>query len=89
MSFHALFAACSLVTWHSIRTASSSTLFGPWTMCGMASIVFDSWWFGLMVSRQGFKLLEPVRRGTTIAFCVFWIAFAYYRLLVMLFVWVL
>lgn len=89
MSFHALFAACSLVTWHSIRTASSSTLFGPWTMCGMASIVFDSWWFGLMVSRHGFKLLDPVRRGTTIAFCVFWIAFALYRILVMLFVCVL
>lgn len=70
----------------SIRISSQSIMFGTWTTCGFASIVFDSWWFGLMVSRKGFDLLEPSRKGISVAFCVYSGFYAVYRLIVMLFV---
>ncbi|GAA5881207.1 hypothetical protein JCM3774_000653 [Rhodotorula dairenensis] len=86
MTFHALFGFCSLLTWHSIRISSQSIMFGTWTTFGFAGIVFDSWWFGLMVARKGFDLLESSRKGVTVAFCVYSGFYAVYRLVVMLFV---
>ncbi|GAA5983688.1 hypothetical protein JCM10908_000381 [Rhodotorula pacifica] len=87
MTFHALFGFCSLLTWHSIRISSQSIMFGTWTTFGFASIVFDSWWFGLMVSRKGFDAFGSAsRKGTTVAFCVYSGFYAVYRLMVMLFV---
>lgn len=61
-------------------------MFGTWTTCGFASIVFDSWWFGLMVSRKGFDLLGSSRKGISVAFCVYSGFYAVYRLVVMLYV---
>ncbi|KAL7337075.1 hypothetical protein BJY59DRAFT_705185 [Rhodotorula toruloides] len=54
MIFHALFAAQSVLTWHSLFVASRSISSGLWITFGIASIVFDSWWFTLMASRHGF-----------------------------------
>lgn len=73
-------------SWHPIRISSQSLMFGTWTTFGFAGIVFDSWWFGLMVSRKGFDLLESSRKGVTVAFCVYSGFYAVYRLVVMLFV---
>ncbi|GAA5937546.1 hypothetical protein JCM3775_001266 [Rhodotorula graminis] len=93
MVCHALFAAQSLLTWHSLRLTSKSLSFGLWATFGFASIVADSWWFGLMVSRLGFDSLcgddggDCVRKSVTIASCVFFGAFGVYRLFVILVVW--
>ncbi|BGP16209.1 hypothetical protein JCM10213v2_004207 [Rhodosporidiobolus nylandii] len=53
--FAALFALQSLLTCHSLRQSSKSLSFGLWSIFGIASIVFDCWWFALMVSRGGFE----------------------------------
>ncbi|GAA5897316.1 hypothetical protein JCM8208_003785 [Rhodotorula glutinis] len=93
MVSHALFAAQSLLTWHSLRLTSKSLSFGLWATFGFASIVADSWWFGLMVSRQGFESLcgddggDCVRKSVSIASCVFFGVYGVYRLFVILVVW--
>ncbi|POY71931.1 hypothetical protein BMF94_5039 [Rhodotorula taiwanensis] len=89
MTSHALFSFTSILTWHSIRISSRSIMFGTWASFAFASLVFDSWWFGLMVARKGFDTVgasAPNRKGVTIAFCVFSGFYAVYRLLVLLFV---
>ncbi|BGP24665.1 hypothetical protein JCM10295v2_003583 [Rhodotorula toruloides] len=92
MIFHALFATQSVLTWHSLFVASRSISSGLWTTFGIASIVFDSWWFTLMVSRHGFGGLcgkdagYCSRKGVSIAFCVFLGFYALFRLATMLFV---
>ncbi|BGP08094.1 hypothetical protein JCM10049v2_003939 [Rhodotorula toruloides] len=92
MIFHALFAAQSVLTWHSLFVASRSISSGLWITFGIASIVFDSWWFTLMASRHGFGGLcgddggSCSRKGISIAFCVFLGFYALFRLIIMLFV---
>lgn len=89
MASHALFSFTSILTWHSIRISSRSIMFGTWASFAFASIVFDSWWFGLMVSRKGFDSVgasAPNRKGVTVAFCVYSGLYAIYRLIVLLFV---
>lgn len=68
MVSHALFACQSLLTWHSLRLTSKSLSFGLWATFGFASIVADSWWFGLMVSRKGFESLWCVRLSSPFSF---------------------
>ncbi|GAA5840300.1 hypothetical protein JCM9279_002339 [Rhodotorula babjevae] len=93
MVTHALFACQSLLTWHWLRLTSKSLSFGLWATFGFASLVADSWWFGLMISRQGFESLcgdaggDCVRKSVTIASCVFFGAYGVYRLFVILVVW--
>ncbi|TNY18331.1 hypothetical protein DMC30DRAFT_61431 [Rhodotorula diobovata] len=90
MVFHALFAFQSLLTWHSLRLTSKSLSFGLWATFGLASLVFDSWWFGLMVSRKGFEAVcgedggDCARKSITIASCVYFGAYGVYRLFVLL-----
>ncbi|BGP32090.1 hypothetical protein JCM10296v2_003869 [Rhodotorula toruloides] len=92
MIFHALFATQSILTWHSLFVASRSMSSGLWITFGIASIVFDFWWFTLMASRRGFGHLcgddggSCSRKGISIAFCVFLGFYALFRLIIMLFV---
>ncbi|GAA5820462.1 hypothetical protein JCM11251_005635 [Rhodosporidiobolus azoricus] len=94
MIFHSLFALQSLFTAHSLHQNSRSLSFGLWSVAGLASIVFDMWWFAMMVSRKGFDAVcggddgsaSCARKNITLAFIVFIFFYSLLRLLVLLFV---
>ncbi|GAA6040907.1 hypothetical protein JCM8097_003181 [Rhodosporidiobolus ruineniae] len=92
MIFHALFSFQSFLTSHSLHQRSRSLNFGTWSIVGMASVVFDMWWFSLMVSRKGFDAVcgddatSCSRKNITLAFVVFLFAYSLLRLLTLLIV---
>ncbi|BGP48212.1 hypothetical protein JCM10450v2_004084 [Rhodotorula kratochvilovae] len=95
MTTHGLFALQSLLTWHSLRVTSTSLSFGLWATFGLASLVFDAWWFALMSAQEGagFSAVcgevkdgsaDCARRGVTIASCVYFGFYGLYRLFVLI-----
>ncbi|GAA6053026.1 hypothetical protein JCM3770_002389 [Rhodotorula araucariae] len=92
MTFHALFATQSLLTWHSLRVTSTSLSFGMWATFAIASLVFDSWWFALMTASSGAGFVavcgadggDCTRTGVTIASCVYFGFYGLYRLFILM-----
>ncbi|GAA6008709.1 uncharacterized protein JCM10292_005035 [Rhodotorula paludigena] len=90
MVFHAMFAAQSILTWHSLRVSSKSLSFGLWTVLGFGTIVLDGWWFGLMTSRNGYNAVcgdedaQCVRKNILITFTVYLAIYGLYRLYIII-----